>query len=37
MDKQVNEKVKVLRTDDGLEFCNRKFDEYCRKQGIERH
>lgn len=37
VEKQVNKKVKVLRTDNGLEFCNRKYEEYCRKQGIERH
>lgn len=37
VENQVDKKVKVLRIDNGLEICNRKFDEYCRKQGIERH
>lgn len=29
--------VRCLRTDDGLEFCNIAFDNYCKLQGIERH
>lgn len=33
----IGKKVKVLRTDNGLEFCNSRFDEYCKKYGIERH
>lgn len=37
VENQMNKKVKVLRTDNGLEFCNARFDEYCRKHGIERH
>ena len=37
VEKQINKKVKVLRTDNGLAFCNLKFDEFCRKQEIERH
>ena len=37
VENQVNKKIKVLRTDNGLEFCNLKFDEYCKKNGIERH
>jgi len=27
----------VLRTDNGLEFCNSKFEDYLKKFGIERH
>lgn len=30
-------KVKTLRTDNGLEFCNRQFDDYCTSKGIQRH
>ena len=37
VENQISKKVKILRTDNGLEFCNRKFDEYCKKHGIERH
>ena len=27
-------KIKVLRTDNGGEFCSRKFEEFCKKCGI---
>ena len=27
----------MLRTDNGLEFCNSKFEDYLKKFGIERH
>ena len=37
VENQVNKKVKCLRTDNGLEFCNKDFDSFCRGQGIERH
>ncbi|CAA7047040.1 unnamed protein product [Microthlaspi erraticum] len=37
VENQVNKKVKVLRTDNGLEFCNSRFNDYCKKFGIERH
>ncbi|GJU93168.1 retrotransposon protein, putative, ty1-copia subclass [Tanacetum coccineum] len=29
--------VKKLRTDNGLEFCNRKFEQLCIERGIARH
>jgi transposase InsO family protein len=29
--------VKVLRTDNGGEFCSATFDNYCRQEGIVRH
>ena len=32
-----NRKVKALRTDNGLEFCNKRFDELCARSGIMRH
>ena len=37
VENQMNKKVKVLRTDNGLEFCNAKFDDHCKSHGIERH
>ena len=37
VENQTDKKVKVLRTDNGLEFCNREFDAYCNSQGILRH
>lgn len=30
-------KIKCLRTDNGLEYCNNQFDELCRTSGIKRH
>ena len=30
-------KIKVLRTDNGLEFVSEQFNEFCRKIGIKRH
>ena len=35
VENQQNKKVKCLRTDNGLEFCNLKFDAYCKDHGIE--
>lgn len=29
--------MKCLRTDNGLEYCNKKFDEFCKAAGIKRH
>ncbi|XP_048619882.1 uncharacterized protein LOC125590371 [Brassica napus] len=34
---KTEKKVKCLRTDNGLEFCNKQFDDYCKKAGIKRH
>ena len=34
---QSERKVKRLRTDNILEFCNRQFDGFCKEQGIVRH
>jgi len=34
---QTNKKVKKLKTDNGLEFYSEEFNQFCRKQGIERH
>ncbi|GJS83328.1 retrovirus-related pol polyprotein from transposon TNT 1-94 [Tanacetum coccineum] len=30
-------KLKKLRTDNGLEFCNQEFNNLCKKRGIARH
>ena len=37
VEKQTERKVKVLRTDNGMEFCSGAFKSYCRKEGIVRH
>ena len=37
IERQTKKKVKVLRTDNGGEFCSLAFDDYCRKEGIVRH
>ena len=34
---QNNRKVRRLRTDNGLEFCNKQFDDLCEKNGILRY
>ncbi|KAH9728536.1 hypothetical protein KPL70_009073 [Citrus sinensis] len=34
---QTNRKVRRVRTDKGLEFCNKQFDDLCEKGGIQRH
>nr|GEV33737.1 retrotransposon protein, putative, Ty1-copia subclass [Tanacetum cinerariifolium] len=34
---QTRRTVKKLRTDNGLEFCNRKFEQLCIETGIARH
>ncbi|CAM8963279.1 unnamed protein product [Rhodiola kirilowii] len=37
VESQSNLKVKCLRTDNGLEFCNKAFDDFCAENGIKRH
>ena len=37
VEKKTEKKLKCLRTDNGLEFCNRQFDDYCKQAGIKRH
>ncbi|KAL2480186.1 Integrase catalytic domain-containing protein [Abeliophyllum distichum] len=37
IDNQTDKKIKVLRTDNGLEFCNFKFDSFYKVSGILRH
>ena len=36
MEKQIEKKIKVLRTDNGREFCSKKFEEFCKKCGMAR-
>ena len=37
VENQTNKRVKVLRTNNGLDFCNEEFKMFCKNQGILRH
>uniref|UniRef100_A0ACD5WKD8 Uncharacterized protein n=1 Tax=Avena sativa TaxID=4498 RepID=A0ACD5WKD8_AVESA len=37
VEKQTEKKVKVLRTDNGMEFCSNEFEEFCSNDGMIRH
>lgn len=37
VENQTQKKLKCLRTDNGLEFCNNLFDKACRDSGVKRH
>ncbi|KAH9782190.1 Integrase catalytic domain-containing protein [Citrus sinensis] len=37
VENQTGKKLKVLKTDNGLEYCNKMFDEFCSREGIARH
>ena len=37
MENQTEKKIKVLRTDNGGEFCSKEFEEFCKQCGIARH
>ncbi|KAL2243920.1 UNVERIFIED_CONTAM: Retrovirus-related Pol polyprotein from transposon TNT 1-94 [Sesamum indicum] len=37
VENQRGKRLKSLRTDNGLEFCNKNFDDLCNKFGVERH
>ncbi|GJT37766.1 retrovirus-related pol polyprotein from transposon TNT 1-94 [Tanacetum coccineum] len=37
VENQTGRKQKKLRTDNGLEFCNQKFNNLCKESGIARH
>lgn len=37
VENQNSNRVKKLRTDNGLEFCNQQFRSYCPNGGIARH
>ena len=34
---QTSRKVRRLRTNNGLEFCNKRFEDFCAQHGIVRH
>jgi len=37
IENQIETKLKVLRTNNGLKFVSEQFNEFCRKGGIKRH
>ncbi|KAL0385668.1 UNVERIFIED_CONTAM: Retrovirus-related Pol polyprotein from transposon TNT 1-94 [Sesamum radiatum] len=37
VENQTEKRIKTLRTDNGLEFCNKQFSELCDEFGIKRH
>ena len=37
VENQTGKRIKHLRTDNGLEYCNNVFSQFCTKFGIERH
>ncbi|KAL0409123.1 UNVERIFIED_CONTAM: Retrovirus-related Pol polyprotein from transposon TNT 1-94 [Sesamum radiatum] len=37
VENQTGKRIKTLRTDNGLEFCNKQFSELCDEFGIKRH
>ncbi|CAA7036371.1 unnamed protein product [Microthlaspi erraticum] len=37
VENQSGKKLKALRTNNGLEYCNKTFDDFCRAKGIMRH
>ena len=37
VENQTGRKLKKLRTDNGLEFCNQEFNNLCKESGIARH
>ncbi|KAL2235740.1 UNVERIFIED_CONTAM: Retrovirus-related Pol polyprotein from transposon TNT 1-94 [Sesamum indicum] len=37
VENQTGKKLKSLRTDNGLEFCNKNFSDMCEEFGIKRH
>jgi hypothetical protein len=36
VENQTEKIIKVLRTDNGREFCRNEFEEFCKKCGISR-
>lgn len=37
VENQTRRKVRKLRTDNGLEYCSKEFDDFCTREGIARH
>ena len=36
IEKQTRKQIKRLRTNNGMEFCGKKFNEFCKNEGILR-
>jgi hypothetical protein len=36
VENQIEKRIKVMRTDNGGEFCGNEFEEFCKKCGIAR-
>ncbi|KAH9658981.1 hypothetical protein KPL70_023688 [Citrus sinensis] len=37
IENQTDKKIKRLRTDNGLEYCSKEFEDFCKSKGITRH
>jgi hypothetical protein len=37
LENQIRKKIKRLRIDNGLEFCNHQFENFCKAEGIIRY
>ena len=37
VENQKGRKIKIIRTNNSLEFCNKKFTQICNENGILRH
>ncbi|KAH9655560.1 Integrase catalytic domain-containing protein [Citrus sinensis] len=37
IENQTGKKIKRLRTDNGLEYCSKEFEDFCKYKGIARH
>ena len=37
IERQTEKKVKILCTDNGMEFCSKQFGNYCKSEGIVKH
>ena len=37
MENETQNKIKVLRIDNGGDFCKKEFEEFCKKCGIAHH
>ena len=37
IENQTDKKIKRFRTDNGLEYCSKEFEDFCKSKGIARH
>ena len=37
IEKQTGKQIKGLRINNGMKFCGKKFNEFCKNEGIVRH